>query len=107
LRSETEPRIEVKELLFVDAYLSKVIEDKKSLFTRMELLDLVYCQFFITANRLGRQPTRSQYFQPLTPETLALVAAAIHCTLSEYATGKQATVIFSQHEYQGTFDHPL
>jgi hypothetical protein len=31
------------------------------------------------------------------------VAAAIHCVLSEYATGKKVTFIFSQHEYQGKF----
>jgi len=102
LRSETELRIQVKELLFDDAYLSKVVDDKKSWFTRMEVLDLIYHQFFFTANSLGRQPTTSQYFQPLAPQTLALVAAAIHCALSEYAGGKKATVMFSQDEYRGT-----
>ena len=107
LHSETELRIQVKELLFDDAYLSKVVEDKKSWFTRMEVLDLIYHQFFFTANSLGRQPTTSQYFQPLAPQTLALVAAAIHCALSEYASGKKATVMFSQDEYQGTFVHSL
>ena len=103
LGSETELRIQVKELLFDDAYLSKVIEDKKSWFTRMEVLDLIYHQFFFTANSLGRQPTTSQFFQPLAPQTLALVAAAIHCALSEYATGKKVTVMFSQDEYRGKF----
>jgi predicted oxidoreductase (fatty acid repression mutant protein) len=34
---------------------------------------------------------------------LALVAAAIHCTLSQYTTGKKVTVMFSQDEYQGKF----
>ena len=101
--SETELRIKVKELLFDDAYLSKVVDDKKSLFTRMEVLDLIYHQFFFTANSLGRQPTTSQYFQPLAPQTLALAAAAIHCALSEYTSGKKATVMFSQDEYRGTF----
>jgi hypothetical protein len=67
----------------------------------MEVLDLIYHQFFFTANSLGRQPTTSQFFQPLTPQTLALVAAAIHCALSEYATGKKVTVMFSQDEYRG------
>ena len=88
LGSETELRIQVKELVFDDAYLSKVINDKKAWFTRMEVLDLIYHQFFFTANSLGRQPTTLQFFQPLTPQTLALVAAAIHCVLYEYATGK-------------------
>jgi len=31
-----------------------------------------------------------------------LVAAAIHCALSESACGKKATVMFSQDEYRGT-----
>jgi len=101
--SEGELRIKVKELLFDDAYLSNVVDDKKSLFTRMEVLDLIYHQFFFTANSLGRQPTTSQYFQPLAPQTLVLAAAAIHCALSEYASGKKATVMFSQDEYRGTF----
>jgi len=103
LGSETELRIQIKTLLFDDAYLSKDINDKKSWFTRMEVLDLINHQFFFTANSLGRQPTTSQFFQPLTPQTLALVAAAIHCALSEYATGKKVTVMFSQDEYQGIF----
>jgi len=83
--------------------LSKVVEDKKSWFKQMEVLDLIYHQFFFTANSLGRQPTTSQYFQPLTSQTSALAAAAIHCALSEYASGKKATVMFSQDEYRGTF----
>jgi len=69
----------------------------------MEVLHLIYHQFVFTANSLGRQPTTSQYFQPLVPQTLALVAAAIHCVLSEYDTGKKATVMLSQDEYRGTF----
>jgi len=69
----------------------------------MELLDLIYDQFFFTANSLGRQLTASQFFQPLTPQMLALVAAAIHCALSEYTTGKKVTVMFSHDEYQGKF----
>ena len=107
LCSEPYLQIHVKELVVDDAYLSKVFEDKKSWFTRMEVLDLIYHQFFFTANSLGRQPTTSQYFQPLAPQTLALVAAAIHCALSEYASGKKATVMFSQDEYRGTFVHSL
>jgi len=51
--SETELRIQVKELLFDDAYLSKVIDDKKAWFTRMEVLDLIDHQFFYIANSLG------------------------------------------------------
>ena len=103
LRFETELRIQVEELLFDDAYLSKVVDDKKSWFIGMEVLDPIYHQFVFTANGLGRQPTTSQYFQLLTPQTLALAAAAIHCALSEYASGKKATGMFSQDEYRGTF----
>jgi len=86
LGSETELRIQVKELLFDVAYRLKVIDNKKAWFTQMEVLDLIYHQFCFTANRLGRQLTTSQFFQPLTPPMLALVAAAIHCAPSEYAT---------------------
>jgi hypothetical protein len=52
----------------------------------MEVLDLIDHQFFFLANILGRQPMTSQYFQLLALQTLTLVAAAIHCVLSEYAT---------------------
>jgi hypothetical protein len=103
LGSETELPIQVREFLFDDAYLSKVINDKKSWYTQMEVLDLIYVQLFFTANSLLRQPTTSLFFQPLTPQTLALVAAAIQCVLSEYATGKKVTVMFSQDEYRGKF----
>jgi len=70
---------------------------------QMEVLDLIYHQFFFTTNSLWGQPTISQFFQPLTPQTLALVATAIHCALSEYATAKKVIVMFSQDDYQGTF----
>jgi len=103
LGSESELRIQVREHLFDNAFLSKVIDDKKSWSTRMEVLDLIYHQFFFTATSLGRQLTTSQFFQPLTLQTLALVAAAIYCALSEYTTGKKVTVTFSQDEYQGKF----
>ena len=69
----------------------------------MEVLDLIYHQFFFTTKRLGRQPLTSQYFQPLVPQTLALAATAIHCALSEYASGRMATVEFAQDEYRGRF----
>jgi len=59
LRSETELQIQDEELLFDDAYLAIVVDDKKSWFIRMEVLDLIYCQFVFTANSLGRQPTTS------------------------------------------------
>ena len=101
--SETELRVKVQELLVDDAYLSKVVDDKKSWFTRMQVLDPIYQQFFLTANSLGCQLTTSQYFQPLAPQTLALAATAIHCALSKYTSGKSATLMISQDEYRGIF----
>ena len=103
LCSETELRIQVMELLFDDAYLSNGIDDKKSWFTQMELHDLIDHQFFFTSKSLGRQPTTSQYLQPLTQQTLALAAVTIHCARSEYASGKKAIVMFCQDDYRGTF----
>jgi len=41
LRSETELWIQVKELLFDETYLPKVVDDKKSWVTQMEVLDLI------------------------------------------------------------------
>jgi len=83
LGSVTELGIHVKEHLFDDAYLSNVIDDKKAWFTWMEVLNLIYHQFFFPANSLGQQHTTLQFFEPLTPQTLELVAAAIHCALPE------------------------
>jgi hypothetical protein len=101
LESETELQIQVKELLFEDAYLLKVIDNKKSWFTRMEVLHLIYHLFFFTTNSLVQQATASLFFQPLTPPTFALCATPIHSALSQYATGKKVTVMFSQDEYRG------
>jgi len=99
----TELRMKLKLLLFDDVYLSNVVDDKNSWFTGMEVLDIMNDQCFFTANSVGPQPTTSQYFQLLAPQTLALAAAAINCALSEYASGKKATVMFSQDEYRGAF----
>jgi len=85
---ETAHQIKVEKLLFDDAYLSKVVDNKKSWFTRMEVLDLFRHRFIFTTNSFGYQPTTSQYFRPLAPQTLALTATAIHCALSEYASGE-------------------
>jgi len=65
----------------------------------MEVIDLIYHQFCFTGNSLGLQPTTLHFFQPLAPQMVALIAAAIHCVLSEYTTGKKVTVMFSQDEY--------
>jgi hypothetical protein len=91
--SETELRFRVKGLLFDDAYFSNVIGDKKAWFTRKDVLDLIYDQFFHTANSLGRHPTTPQYFQPLAPQTLVLADSAIQCELCKYANAMKATVI--------------
>jgi hypothetical protein len=55
--SETELQIKGKELLFDDAHLSNIIDDNKSWFMRMAVVDLIYHQLFFIANILGRQPT--------------------------------------------------
>ena len=101
LGSETKLWILVEELLFDDACLSKAIEHKNSWFTWMEVLDTLYHHFCFTGNSLGREPNTSQFFQPLTLQLLVVVAAAIHCGLYVYATGKKLTVMFSQDEYRG------
>jgi len=49
--------IKVKMLVFDDASHSKVVDDKKSWFTQMQLVDLIYRQLLITGNRSGRQLT--------------------------------------------------
>jgi hypothetical protein len=64
----------------------------------MEVFDLLYHQFGFTANSLGQQPTTLQFFQPLTLQTLALVATAIHCALPEYGSRNKFTVMFSHDE---------
>lgn len=97
--------IHVKEHLFDDTYRSKVIDDKTSWFALMEMLDLIFHHFFFYANNLGRQPTTSQCFQFLTRQMLVLVAAAICCAQSEYATRKIVTFMFSQDQYRGIICH--
>jgi hypothetical protein len=84
-------------------YLLTVNDDKKSWFTQMQVLDLIYHQLFFTANSLGPQPTTSQFFQLLTPLLLVLVSAAINCSLSEYTTGQNVPVVLSEDKYQGKF----
>jgi hypothetical protein len=69
----------------------------------MEVLDHIYPQCFFTANSLGHQPATSQYVEPLTLHTCALVASAIHCVLSDYVIQTKTTVMFSQDDYRGTF----
>jgi hypothetical protein len=69
----------------------------------MEVLNRFYHQLYFTANSLGQQLTTLQSCKPLTPQTLVLIAAVMHCVLSEYANGKKVTVMFSQDEYRGKF----
>jgi hypothetical protein len=100
--SETVPWIEVKELMVHKAYLSQVVNEEKSWFTRMEVLDRIYHQLFFTANISRCQPTTSPYLQPLAPQTLALAATAVYCALSEYTRVKKTMGKFSQDEYRAT-----
>jgi len=103
LLSETQLRIQVKELLFSDAYLCKVVDDKILWFMGIQIVNPIYHQLFFVGNSSGCQATTCQYVQPLALQTLALAAADMHCALSEFASGKMATVMISQDKYQGTF----
>jgi hypothetical protein len=103
LLSVIEVQIRVKKPLCDDADCSTVVDDKKILFTPMQVIDLIWHKFIFTANTLEHQQTTSQHFQPPTPLALALVATALYCVLSEYPTGQKATVMFSQDNYWGTF----
>jgi len=69
----------------------------------MEVLDLIYHQFFFTANRLVCQPTTFQFYELLTLQTLTLAALVIHFLPSEYVSGKKSTVMISQDEYYCKF----
>jgi len=106
LGSETGLQIHVDKLICDDACLSKVVDDKKSWFNWMAVLNLINSQFFLTSNRLGHQTTTSQLFQPHTVQTLALSAAAIHWILSEYASRQKAMDVFSQEPSQDIFYPP-
>jgi len=68
LCSDTELQIKVNNTMVDDAYLSKVVDHKKSWFTLMEVLDQIYHHWFFSTKSLGRQPMTSQYFQPLTSQ---------------------------------------
>jgi hypothetical protein len=53
LGSATGLRIQDKEFMLDDANLSKLIDNGKSWFTPMEMIDLINHQFFIAINCLG------------------------------------------------------
>jgi hypothetical protein len=59
-----------------------------SWFIEMEVLDLIYHQFFFTTNSLRCKPSTSLNFQHLAPQTSVLAAAGIPSALSEYVSGK-------------------
>jgi len=50
LGSETELRIQVKNHWFDDDYLANVVDNQKSWFTRIDVLDVISHQFFIPLN---------------------------------------------------------
>jgi hypothetical protein len=60
--------MKIMELLLDDAYLSKVVNDKTSWFTQMEVLHHIYYQCFFTTNSLEHQATTVEDLQPLTPQ---------------------------------------
>jgi len=62
-----------------------IVDDKKSQFTQIEVLDSQYHYFFCTANSMGWQCAILQHFLFFAPQTLALAATAIQFTLSGYS----------------------
>jgi len=77
------------------------MEGKNIWLTSVEVLNLIYPPFFFPTNAFGHQPTTFQFFLPLTPLTFVLVATAILCMVSEYASQKNAMVVSFQNEYSG------
>jgi len=103
--SGTAYTIQLKKLQLVNIDLLNIMDDNKLWFTHIDVLDVIYHQFFFTANILEWQSTTSQFFQPLAPQTVACVAVAIHSMLSQYATGKQDMVRISHDMNQVQFSH--
>jgi len=99
--SETKLWIQVKDILFDHAFLSKVMDDKAFWFTWKEVLDQISNQLFFTTYSLWAEHTSSQFSHPVILLTLALVATANHCGMSDYATGKRVMVMCSPDEYEG------
>jgi len=62
---ETKHWIQVQNLLFDYQCLSYIVEDKKSWFASMDVLDLNDVASFFTAKYFGCQPTTSQFFNYL------------------------------------------
>ena len=103
IRSQEELKYQVTQLLAEDSYMMKIVGDKKAWFTRFEILDLIYHIFFFTVNSLGWLPYRAKYFDPASPWTLAIAAAAIHFALSDYEHGTKVTTNFAQEDYRCNF----
>jgi hypothetical protein len=61
-----------------------VVDDKKSQFNQIEVLDLQYYYFFCTTNSMGCQPAIFQRCLFFAPQTLTLAATAIEFAFSGY-----------------------
>ena len=60
-------------------------------YTRRELPSLIFAHFFASQQHLGRQAHLAKYWEMrVTPELLALTAAALRCALTDYETGQRA-----------------
>jgi len=79
------------------------MEDTISLFTQIELQDLIYHQHFLTANNWGLQPTIYSILKPLTLPTSLVADKAIPYVSSEYSLPNKATSKFPHNEYLGAF----
>ena len=61
-------------------------------YTRPELPALIFAHFFASQQHLGRQAHLGKYWVTrVTPELLALTAAALRCALTDYETGQRIT----------------
>lgn len=103
LASETGHEIQDKEVLFPNGYLSKIMQDKTSWCTQWQGREFILHPSFGKTSSSVWSPTSFLFIQHLAPPTLPLAAVAIHCELAQYAIAKKAMVMFSQHDYQGTF----
>lgn len=65
----------------------------------MELLHIIYHQFFFTVHCLKYQHLTSQFIQSSTPQPWPLAAKALEYILPEYAFEIRIIVIFTQSEY--------
>jgi hypothetical protein len=103
IHSQKDLEYQIAHLLDEDSYMMNIIGDKKAWFTRFDILDLIYHIFFFTVNTSGQVPHTAKYFDLVSPWTLAIAAAAIHCALSDYEHGTKVITNITQDDYQSNY----